>query len=106
MGIQHSAFRMSLYSGGYTEVSAMNVQRMPTILTMINLGILLFLLNEVRPVNANTEPPVLRGRALEIVDSQGRLRASIQVIPEGPARRSDGSLAEPSGIVHPEAVVL
>jgi len=84
----------------------MNVQRMPTILTMINLGILLFLLNEVRPVNANTEPPVLRGRALEIVDSQGRLRASIQVIPEGPARRSDGSLAEPSGIVHPEAVVL
>ncbi len=84
----------------------MNSQRLAAILTVINLGILLLLSNQLRPVHASSELPVLRGRALEIVDAQGKLRASIQVIPEGPSRRLDGSLVEPNGKVYPEAVVL
>ena len=34
------------------------------------------------------QPPVLRGRALEIVDAQGRIRASINVLP--PAKSHNG----------------
>jgi len=43
---------------------------------------------------------------LEIVDAQGHLRASLQVIPEGPARRPDGSLTEQGERKFPEAVVF
>ena len=74
---------------------------------VLNFGLLAFTLSQqVRPVSANSSPTILRGRGLEIVDSAGRLRASITVIPEGPARRPDGSLSDKSGRIYPEAVVL
>ena len=74
--------------------------------TLINLGLLVLLLNRsLRPAQA-AQLPVLRARALEIVDAQGRLRASLQVIPEGPSRRPDGSPVEPNGRIYPEAVVF
>ncbi len=84
----------------------MKLHRVVTVLTLINLAILVSSLNQGRSVEASDEPPVLRGRALEIVDAQGKLRASLQVIPEGPSRRPDGSVAEPGGKVYPEAVVF
>ena len=40
------------------------------------------------------------------MDAQGKVRASISVIPEGPSRRADGTLIDPHGKVYPEAVVL
>jgi hypothetical protein len=50
-------------------------------LTALNLVVLGFGLAQlVRPVSAQGELPVLRGRALEIVDGQGRVRASITVM--------------------------
>lgn len=53
-------------------------------LTLVNLVISLFLLaQQFRPAFAQGEPAVLRGRALEIVDGQGRVRASINVLPSG-----------------------
>jgi len=83
------------------------MQRVSTVLTVLNLGILAFILSQkAGSVLADSPPTVLRGQRLEIVDSKGRLRASIQVIPEGPARRADGSLAEQTGKIYPEAVVL
>jgi hypothetical protein len=83
------------------------MQRISTALTVLNLGILAFILSQkAGSVLADSPPTVLRGQRLEIVDSKGRLRASIQVIPEGPARRPDGSLAEQTGKIYPEAVVL
>jgi len=83
------------------------MKRVLVLLTLANLGLLVFLLNEAsRPVQAAAEAPVLRARALEIVDAEGRLRASLQVIPEGPSRRADGSLVDPNGRVYPEAVVF
>ena len=51
-------------------------------LTALNLVVLgLGLAQQARPVLAQGELPVLRGRALEIVDGQGRVRASISVMP-------------------------
>jgi hypothetical protein len=78
-----------------------------TVLTLLNLGLLAFTLSQrAAPVSADTAPAILRGRGLEIVDSTGKLRASISVIPAGPARRADGSLSDQSGKIYPEAVVF
>jgi hypothetical protein len=58
-------------------------------LTAVNLALLLLTVaQQLRPAFAQGEPPVLRGRALEIVDAQGRVRASINVLP--PAKSPNG----------------
>ena len=78
-----------------------------TALTLVNLGMLVFVLSHnTAPVQASNTEQVIRARALEIVDAQGKVRASISVIPEGPARRADGSLTEHGEKIFPEAVVL
>src|SRR5256885_1040705 len=84
----------------------MRLQPLLLALTFINLGMLAFQLTPKRPIQASNDAPVLRGRSLEIVDDHGRIRASIQVLPAGPARRADGSLSETSGKVYPETVLL
>jgi hypothetical protein len=84
----------------------MKTQRLPIVLTLVNLGILISLLIQIRPVEANNAAPILRGRGLEIVDGQGKVRASIQVVPAGPARKADGSLLEANGKIYPEAVLF
>jgi hypothetical protein len=52
---------------------------------------------QLRPAFADGEPPVLRGRGLEIVDGQGRVRASISLLPSGKT---------PSGDEYSETVLL
>ena len=85
----------------------MRNMRLLAALTFVNLGILLFVVtHHLRPVQASSPEQVVRARALEIVDAQGKVRASITIIPEGPARRADGTLVEPSGKIYPEAVVF
>jgi hypothetical protein len=49
---------------------------------------------------------VVRARGLEIVDAQGKLRASINVFPAGPARGPDGRPVDQSGKIYPETVVF
>lgn len=62
----------------------MNTPRSLIALTAVNLALLvLTVAQQLRPAFAQSEPPVLRGRALEIVDGQGRVRASINVLPSG-----------------------
>jgi len=82
----------------------MKIQRLPIALTVVNLGLLMFLLmSQIRPVEA--QPPevpqavarVLRGHALEIVDYKGRVRASIKVLPP---------VTGPDGKMYPESVIL
>lgn len=76
-------------------------------LTLLNLGMLtLVLCHHTTSVQASGPEQVLRGRALEIVDAQGKVRASISINPEGPARKLDGSLTEHGNQVFPEAVVF
>ena len=67
----------------------MKTSRSLIALTAMNVVLLLLALaQQLHPAFAQAEPPVLRGRALEIVDGQGRVRASISVLP--PGKSSDG----------------
>ncbi len=75
----------------------MTTQRFGFILTTINLVFLLVLLAQnYATVEAKENLAVLRGSALEIVDSQGRVRASISVQPP----------VTMNGRTYPETVLL
>ena len=75
----------------------MTTQRFGFILTTINLVFLLMLLvQNYATVEAKENLAVLRGSALEIVDSQGRVRASISVEPA----------VTMNGRTYPETVLL
>jgi hypothetical protein len=75
--------------------------RLPIVITLFNLVILTVGLAQLRPARAEEVAPVLRARALEIVDDEGRVRAEIKVLPAQPAARM------PDGTVgYPEAVQL
>ena len=63
----------------------MTTQRLLVALTFINLGLLMFLLAHAAMPDAHSAESVLRGRALEIVDDQGRVRASLKIQPGGTA---------------------
>ena len=63
----------------------MKTPRALVALTVVNFMLLLFgVAQQVGFATAQGEPTVLRGRALEIVDRQGRVRASISVLPAAP----------------------
>lgn len=64
----------------------MKTQRLLIALTAVNLVLFGYQVIQPRLAVAATVdvPDVLRGRALEIVDARGRVRASITVIPEDP----------------------
>ena len=63
----------------------MKTQRFLVALTVANFGLLTLLLaSRIAPALADDAAPVLRGRALEIVDERGRVRASLQVLPASP----------------------
>ncbi len=74
----------------------MKISRLQLVLTIINLGLCAFLLSQFGQTQADQVAPVLRGRALEIVDDQGRIRANIFV---APATTVDGKN-------YPETVLL
>jgi hypothetical protein len=62
----------------------MKMKNTAIFLTAINLVLLIFLLTQLKSVSAQEGqgiPQVLRGHSLEIVDSSGRVRASIKVEP-------------------------
>ena len=79
----------------------MKTERLLIFLTAVNAGLLVYQM--VRPhlstaatIDVQT---VIRGRALEIVDDRGRVRASLSVLPEDPKHMWKG---EP----YPETVLL
>jgi hypothetical protein len=73
----------------------MKLQRAALALTVVNLILLVLLLAQLQPVAAQ-QPQVLRGSGLEIVDAQGRPRATISLL--GPT--------VVDGQKYPEAVVF
>ncbi len=75
----------------------MRIQRVLIVLTLVNLMVLIFMLAAMRPAVAQGAAPVLRGRSLEIVDDQGRVRASLSVLPAGTSAHGDP---------YPETVLL
>src|SRR3989442_7132511 len=64
----------------------METQRLLIVLTGVNLGLLGYQLVKPQAGGAATVdvPAVIRGRALEIVDDRGMVRASLSVLPEDP----------------------
>ena len=64
----------------------MKTQALLVALTMANLALLSYQVLQPHTTIAAVpdEPRVLRGRALEIVDDRGRVRASIALLPEDP----------------------
>ena len=74
-------------------------QRLSTILTVINLALLVFLLlrHADKPL-ANEAAAEIRCRAFRVVDDQGRVRASIDVLP--------ASTFKPTGKAYPETVIF
>jgi hypothetical protein len=75
------------------------LQRLTIILTVCNLILLAFGLAQLRPAAAQGVVPVIRGRALEIVDDQGRVRAEIKVLPAQPAlKMPDGTTGYPETV--------
>jgi len=76
-------------------------QRFAVLLTALNLILVVFLLAQGRTAVAQAPQSVLRGRALELVDERGRVRAEIKVMPAEP------TLKMPDGTVgYPETVLL
>ena len=85
----------------------MKSQRLLIALTVLNLGLLAFLVAQIevrflgfrflRSAEMNSAGSVLRGRALEITDDEGRIRASIKVYPPS---------ILPDGTTYPETVLL
>jgi len=57
----------------------MKVQRVAIGLTVVNLVLLTFLVSQMYRTHAGDVAPLLRGRALQIVDDQNRVRAEILV---------------------------
>jgi hypothetical protein len=80
----------------------MKIQRLLIALTVVNLGLLTFLLHaQVRSAQAHSTeadsiPRMVRARGLQIVDRQGRVRAGIQVLPP----------VTFNGQTYPETVIL
>ena len=85
----------------------MKLQRLLIALTVLNLGLLVFLLAQIEvrflgfrflgSAEVHAAGSVLRGRALEITDDEGRTRASIKVHPAS---------VLPDGTTYPETVLL
>ena len=72
------------------------LQRLTIILTALNLILLAFGLAQLRPATAQGVAPVVRARALEIVDDQGRVRAEIKVLAAQPTlKMPDGTTGYP-----------
>ena len=68
------------------------------VVTLVNMALLTFTLAQLRPAVAAEEvAPVLRGRALQIVDDRGNVRASIDVYPAS---------TQKNGEIYPETVLL
>jgi hypothetical protein len=76
----------------------MKIQPVLIVLTLLNMALLTFTLAQLRPAVAAEEvAPVLRGRALQIVDDRGNIRASINVYPESTQKNGEN---------YPETVLL
>ena len=76
-----------------------NIQRLTITLTLFNLILLPFGLAQLRPAVAQGVALVLRARALEIIDDQGRGRAEIKVLPTQPTlKMGDGTTGYPEAV--------
>jgi hypothetical protein len=78
----------------------MKSQRLLVVITVLNVLLLALSVGQTRAVATRDIAPVLRGRALEIVDDRGRVRASITVLPADPKfKMPDGTIGYPESVL-------
>src|SRR3989442_10616692 len=80
----------------------MPAQRLAVALTGLNIPLVASSFSSRPPpaVAASELAPVLRGRALELVDDRGRVRPSIAVLPADPAfKMPDGTTGYPETVL-------
>jgi hypothetical protein len=78
----------------------MKSQLLLVVLTIVNTALLIFSLMQPHRTLAQEVPPVIRARALEIVDDHGRVRAAIRVVPSDPKiRMPDGTTGYPETVL-------
>jgi len=79
----------------------MKTQRFTVALTAINLVVMLVVLFLIISASKPDVAPVVRGKAFELVDEQGRVRAEIKI------RQADHDVKMPDGSKgYPETVIL
>ena len=77
----------------------MKTQHILAALTVANAAMLVFSLTQPHNTAAQDVAPVIRGRALEIVDDHGRVRAEIKVLPAQPTlKMPDGTTGYPETV--------
>jgi len=77
----------------------MKTQQLLVALTVANAAMLVFSLTQPHNTAAQDIAPVIRGRALEIVDDHGRVRAEIKVLPAQPTlKMPDGTTGYPETV--------
>jgi hypothetical protein len=78
----------------------MKSQRLVFALTALNLVIVTLVLLRAKSLASSGVAPVLRGRALEIVDDQDRVRAMIKIFPADPTvKMPDGTKGYPETVL-------
>jgi len=78
----------------------MKTQRFTVALTAINLVVLLIVLFLISSSSKPDVAPIVRGKAFELVDEQGRVRAEIKVLPAEPDfKMPDGSKGYPETVI-------
>jgi hypothetical protein len=78
----------------------MKTPRILLALTFVNLGLLAYQAAGTRKAEAQDDLTILRGRGLEIVDDQGRVRAQFKVEPANTTfKMPDGSTGYPETVI-------
>lgn len=78
----------------------MKTQRFTVALTAINLVVLLVILFLINSASKPDVANVVRGKAFELVDEQGRVRAEIKIRPADPdVKMPDGSKGYPETVI-------
>ncbi len=78
----------------------MKTHRLAVALAIINLGILLVAVLLLTSASRSEIAPVVRGRAFELVDENGKVRAEIKIMPAEPSTRMpDGSIGYPESVL-------
>jgi hypothetical protein len=89
-----------LYTLKQQNISKMKTHRLAVALTIINLGILLVAVLLLTSASRSEIAPVVRGRAFELVDENGKVRAEIKIMPAEPSTRMpDGSIGYPESVL-------
>lgn len=81
---------------------SIDIRRSWFVLALTALNVVMFVYPLIRPHSTAAESvvPVLRGRALEIVDDNGKVRAELKIFPPDPkVKMPDGSTGYPETVL-------